>query len=533
MNARSGGASLQSYPEPAVDSGGAPAVDPADCDGNLQLATVELDEASPFYSARAGGKRLMMFAGFDDGYVLDEASGSDQVDADAGMASGSELSNGLWHGAKPVTFYPDGIYSEAGRAPAYASPGNADGFHGVISTWVKPGYRRCRVAERSGIFIGSGTRGRRFFQWTNYRGGTEGNAYNPNQAFASADALALDIGYQEETADDFTYRAFFEAGHRATSGDEHRDEHLYRRSGATTSPHDHLWRLLTVFYDFRAFRPADCGILVIDDRLPSRGETYRSNDLRVMNGLVPRNFSDITERDDLGDHRMALGMRYPREWQTRFCVGSGADATFDEFGIWDFGGAPEEPVEPSLAFTDALFDDVRVFASDRFQEGRYYRGSEVAPLPGRGRPQPGEAPSYFTGRIGLPAGSVIREVHWTWRLPDPADYPTPMEASALAGDYPEVDLVKGNGNDYLWSPRESDEVSRSSAGGAWPDPRGVQFWSVNREAPRGPFRIRVVFRRNTPLGPGVPILESPVLDDLTILYARQGGGWWRAWSEDR
>ena len=59
-------------------------------------------------------------------------------------------------------------------------------------------------------------------------------------------------------------------------------------------------------------------------------------------------------------------------------------------------------------------------------------------------------------------------------------------------------------------------------------------WSPDRQAwegggsPAGGFRLRVAFRRVTSLGaPGLPddtpILDSPVLDDLTLVYTPPGG----------
>lgn len=93
-------------------------------------------------------------------------------------------------------------------------------------------------------------------------------------------------------------------------------------------------------------------------------------------------------------------------------------------------------------------------------------------------------------------------------------------------DFAEIELVREAADDSLWG----HAASRSTAGAAyWPP--DVQRWRIGRGVDV-PFRIRVVFRRNVPWDPNEPILESPVLDDLTILFRRPGRDGLTAWIQE-
>ena len=87
----------------------------------------------------------------------------------------------------------------------------------------------------------------------------------------------------------------------------------------------------------------------------------------------------------------------------------------------------------------------------------------------------------------------------------------------LPRDYPEVALTDAFGASYLWG----EWASRSVLAPGWRE--GGRAWVLDRE-PGGPFRLQAVFRRGLALASDVPVLDSPVLDDLTVVY-RPSSGW--------
>ena len=123
---------------------------------------------------------------------------------------------------------------------------------------------------------------------------------------------------------------------------------------------------------------------------------------------------------------------------------------------------------------------------------------------------PDEAGSYVSAPIRLPPGALVRRVDWTWHRP-----------ASLPDDYAQIELLTPAATQYLWVTK----AASASPTPASPDP---QSWAPERTA-TGPFRFRVDFLRRTPLPPDQPLLDSPVLDDLTVLYESPGGcrilGW--------
>ena len=102
-----------------------------------------------------------------------------------------------------------------------------------------------------------------------------------------------------------------------------------------------------------------------------------------------------------------------------------------------------------------------------------------------------------------------------------------MCPTSLFSDYAEVELLKPDLSDYRWT---APVASRSTLAVSW-QPTS-QAWTVQRN-PGGAFRARVVFRRSNPasVNSNTPILESPVLDDLTFLYTASGGVPILSWRE--
>ena len=185
--------------------------------------------------------------------------------------------------------------------------------------------------------------------------------------------------------------------------------------------------------------------------------------------------ADLTAPDAQGPHRVILGSRAFDNFPAldRY----GADATLDEFVLYDFG--------PSA---DKLC--TQVLARARFDEGRYYKGEGI----------------YVSPAVELPPGSRLRSASWTFQRPP-----------ELPGDYAEIELTDGAGTDYLWG----EAGSRSTLGPGWR--KDLQRWHLSG-ASADRLRFRVIFRRDPafPLGGG-PVLESPTFDDLTLVYTPAAG----------
>ncbi len=486
------GTALQAYPEPYADPGTGLQINPADYDGNLQLATVE---TTPEYAYGAGGppQDMKFLACFDASLDL-ESPGTDVPGPnlpDAMQVSTAELGLGLLDPVKPNTLHPDGVYSEKDRTPSYHDAGNAHGYHGLMSFWIKANYDSLKTMPPS-----LRQRGRRFVAWTNYRGGGQ-RMGTPDQLFALGESSPIlmfaPVGILGQ----------FELGHDKSDIDQEHRFTAWRR----TFPH--RWHLVTFSWDFQSSVPPAphpsryAGEMVVDDGMGT-SDVGSASDYGFAN-TDPALAADITEPDAYGSHRIWLGQARDREYDVADNMGGGADATLDEFAIYDLGvlGADDEA-------------ETKGFAQARYREGRYYKGARYRPFDGA--PVSDEAASYLSPPLRLPAGAFLRQVGWSWRRP-----------AELPGDYAAVELVREDllAPAYLWDAAES--ASRSGPG-------GIQRWEVRRRVP-GAFRARVLFlRRPSPdtdafdtLGPDTPLLDSPVFDDLTLLYDPPGGprllGW--------
>ncbi len=487
MAGDSNGVSLQCYPEPFP-------CQPAAYDGNLQLATIETPD-DDLYSVNAAPNDMRFLLRFDDSFVADRADGSSDFQPDSLMVSTTELGLSLWDASRPNTLLPDGVYAELGRTPAYPDLGNSHGYHGVISFWVKPNYRP------------PGPRGRFLLTRTSF----QNSSWGYDQFFALADCTNAGFGSRG-------VHFFLEVGQEM---DDASMEWCWK---AESNLAERSWNLLTFFWDFRSVTPVgssanDVGRIVLGSQL---GDQTNYN-LGPWSDNAPLSARDITQ-DDLGGpggsfapHLMALG---PLVWRDLGgddldYLGKGADATFDELAVYDFGG-----VEPTGS-TDIPFspapkasrNSAEKLAGQRYREGRYYKGSVYAPAWASG--VQGEAGSFLTAPITLPAGSRLRRVSWTWVRPQ-----------ALPTDYAEIELVDTGATDFLWP--GNAPASRSTRGPGWSRTR--QDWTTNRVVP-GPFRARVVFRRPGALDQDTPLLDSPILDDLTFLYDPPRGRQVLIWTE--
>ncbi len=499
------GVGVQTYPEPYADPGSGLMMHPAEYDGNLQLATIETaDEefytASPDASGHPtrgsppGTKRLGMLARWDDRLDLDRvrAPGTEAMDPDARQVSTAELDHGLLDPSKPTSLRPDGCYSESGRAPSYLDHGNADGFHGVMSFWVKPSYSMAPNPMQAS------PRGHAYVQWLNGSRVEEDSSPPPPNGpwFRTQFFLIGDVLHGWGTTPGVSNLvAQFEIGH--FSLDTGREHGFYTE---LRPDQPHLWRLVTLGWDMEAGDGNACGDFLVND-------AHTPSDLALedvysgQGGNLPLEAEDITADAPpwaMADsslmlaqpHHLFLGHRHPpndRFWNANEASGwsyaGPADATFDEFAVWDFGPSPEAAAQ--------------TLARTRYQDGRYFQGE-------------GE---YTTGRLRLPVEARLRRICWTWIRP-----------AALGGDYPELDLMDAAGTDYL----RGEGFSRSTAAPGWgPD---LPHWDLGG-VPASAFRLRVRFRRVAPLDPRTPLLDSPVLDDLTLLYDGPQGPRILAWGE--
>ena len=471
------GASLQSYPEPCVNPGSGLSMSPADYDGNIQLATVET-ALNEWYWAPANTKDMKMLARFDDGFDLDVADADPASQPQGQLVTTAELGNGLMHASRPVTLYPDGVDSGWG-IPAWKDLGNSDGYHGVMSFWLKPAYRLIAQSLSSGY-------NRAFVDRTNI----------------GPDPWEVQLFVLGECRN-YVSPGIFMLLETNSIGEANVEHHF--DPPAPTTPN--LWHLVTAFWDFKSPTKDDTGELILND---GAGVLTGSDSHYGATTNMWAMASDITQDDNGSPHVLALGAGATcGAGNTGDVLSGGADATIDEFALYDFGGASGG--SPADLWTLAT---PGILAQVRYREGRYYKGAVYNP-PGAG-PVADEAASFVMPPIRLPKASSPRNITWTWLLP---------QGFSSSDYYAEVELLDPSGAAYL----DGNAVrSRSSLGLGWTADR--QSWKVDRSL-SGSFRTRVVFHGKTPADLNLPLLDSPVLDDLTFLYEPQGGCRISGWEE--
>ncbi|MBI4231310.1 MAG: hypothetical protein HY608_10780 [Planctomycetes bacterium] len=480
MQGVSGGTSLQTYPSPCLRAvpGGALSIAPVAYDGTLQLATIETP-TDEYYAYGGAVRNMMCLARFDDRWDLDVSDA-----AVPGMVADTRtpaLDAPLLGGGGPGTFLPDGVYSESARSVAYASAGNLHDFHGVVSFWVKPNQSRASMYNRGHCWL---------------------DMYN------SDGSQAFWLGDKTRNANGYGVTAHIEVGSVAEDGGR---EHQFGRSIALGSSQIlRRWYLVSFYWNLQAPDAHSCGELVVD-----AGASDGRPD--IYDGSSPLWTNAAADASPLSrnEHILVLGLRSAAGGAAGNSVfdtyyGSGSDATFDELAIYDFG-------------TDEA--SVDTFSSSRYQAGRYEKGWVYHP-PGQEDSLPdAAAPCYHTAPIRLPSGTVLREVRWSFLRPP-----------SLQADYAEVEIVREDGTGYLW-----DEASCRSTKTIGRDP-ARQDWPVGRLVDQ-PFRLRVLFRRpstnpadpedpNSPRVPdSLPILESPILDEIVLVTTPRSGPPVLAWSE--
>jgi hypothetical protein len=511
LNGSSNGLGLQSYPEPCATLGGVLAQNPADYDGSLQLATVEtaLDD---WYTVSASTKDMKCLARFDESFDLDEADGTATCQPDSLQVSGTEMVNSLLIplGAslaappKLNTLMPDGCYSERGRTPAYLSSGNMSGYRGILSMWVKRNYDLLPAPQAKRC-------GHAFFQAVHFGG------VNPILGNRMDHQFWVSDGHHAPPHS--VTSMFFEICNDPADDDINHEILVYLpHSSAMPDPAVRRWSLLTTFWDFRSPDAASVVQVHLDQGGGARSITTKSYEGPAN---APNAAQDLTLPDEFNAHRFALGYGSAGAWDPvlygamydasfMLTYSGHPDATLDEVAVYDFGGAT---LVSGIWVPDAAaLDASGLLASSRWQDGRYYKGWRYN-APGAGFLLQ-EAASWHSAPVSLASGSRIHRVSWSWTRP-----------AALPDDYPEVELVNPAATAHLWTAAQS----RASRAPGWTFSKGS--WSPGRSV-TAPFRVKVGFSRVTPAAPvaATPILESPTLDDITVLVVPPGGPGIRAWT---
>ncbi len=523
MTGASRGVSLQTYPEPCFDTTPNPAtpptlpdvtmtkpsINPAEYAGSLQLATLETPKDA-FYTAGGDVRRMTLLARFDDGFDLDdwEVPNTSRCLIGSRQVSTAELGLGVWCSnvaSKLNTLYPDGAYCEARRAPSYWDRGNSDGFHGTMSFWVKPNYN---LPYASGV-VGPDP------CWRSH----------PFVMRSSENMQYFFVGDGHGRQANWDFRGLGLMFEQGSNNADFMGNAIQEQSFPAGKASHHAWQLVTAGWDFLSPLRPDTGEFIVDDG--QGGKTCSNGDYKAVapyiDSLWPAS-TDIT-LDTVGAvpyrHRMCLGaMGNGLMWSPQQTVAPGADATIDELVIYDFGGAyltadltTATTFIGSVGVVAAPGDSLsapRTLAAERYHAGRYHKGSVRAPAAGSPY-DPSPDVAWVSGPIRLPEGSRIQEIRWTWHSP-----------TAVSSDYAEVELLQPDLSGYLGT----EGASRSVLAPGWAPPPGrtVQSWKVSGP-PGGTFRIRATFRREDPatVTDSIPILESPVLDDLTLLYLPPGG----------
>lgn len=502
------GQALQTYPEPQWAGGGCPP--PAVWDGSLQLATLEL--------GRVPG--LTFLASWDDGLDADLAAGSATciTDVATGTPGASILGRGspLPSGAVVNPLRPDGCYAEALRAVGYEAPRNlGDGLSGLMSVWVKPSYGLVRGPSaylRDIVLV----------HLSRYEGSHGPDPWDPRHFSTvpfgnNTQSFALGLRRRE--------RGLGYAGFIVESRGEDGDTGLEggplfgwaewndvdRRSVWSAN----RWTLLTVQWDLRGSDPSTYATLVVNHAphrsaaVPRKDYGYMAGGYTVdgggpdpeMNRLTRNAYRGWREPDcgTSGPPRFYLG----RRGGTPALLSGEADATFDELAC--------------LTRTTDM-GEAALLADARWSAGRYYKEDRGA----------SGGPEWQSAPLRLPEGSLAVRLDWTLILPRvPA-------VQAIAPDYfpPANRVFFGTGANAMAGETADAEVRLLEPGSEvrMSRPGGVSL------RVSGDCRLGANLRPR--LGDNVapwskldaPLIESPVLDDLTLTYLPPGGPVLSVWS---
>jgi hypothetical protein len=504
------GFALQTYPEPQVWGSGCPA--PAAYDGGLQLATLETE------ATQAANPGLTFLASWDSGYDATWGAGSTTCNQDVGQGpvSASLLGDGQAAPRAALNMlYPDGCYAEAWRCPGYEAKDNlGDGLQGLMSVWYKPAFGPDFGPVANAFVLNRAARG---FCLVNL--GLLGVDPLPgNQLAIMANSQVLILGGSRYGAGKTLFGAITERYYDLL---DHYKEQGPSFGWTQTDPsprtywHAHRWHLITWQWNLNATTIPDYCAMRVDGAAATSTarQYYHTGATGVPAYGTTLSLTRDAYRDDgsfgipyfyLGDRGFVLGML----GSTRCCA---ADGTLDEFAC----------VTRSTSMTET-----DVLQANRFPIGRYVK-EEAALDP--------SIPEFMSCAIPLPPGSRLIRADWTLVLP--RAFPSPPSAPDL-GPVPNRAFY-GTGSDPLaGSTAEAGISLLSGPGVSLLQARLTRSGSpVSVSLPDGIFKLGIDIRPRLGDNTGAwsrlstPLLESPVLDDITVTYTPRGGPRTTTWKE--
>ncbi len=495
------GLSLQTYPEPQWRGGGCPA--PAAYDGHLELATLETPHSEP---------GLTFLAGFDYGYDASYAAGSPACGLDAchSSSSVSVLGDAAAVPGSPQRLgmlYPDGCYAESRRCPGYQAPANlGDGLQGIASFWYKPSF--------DGAFTNTGTYRRPHLLYMNlydidptplapYQGANRMTLFNHTQNWC----MALSRFYSGDGGNG--YGCLFE--HNVISGDDNsEDGSIYQTPNTLLFPH--RWHLVTMQWNLLATTKANYSNLNINGS-PKTGQYNYTHPGGVLNGaslnplLIKLTRNAFRADGSFGTPSFYLGYRrgVPPE------VNGYPDGTYDELAFLTRG--------VSMA-------DSNVLASTRYAQGRYAKHDEAL--------DPAQS-EYLSCPIRVEPGSRLVRLDWTLRLPRIL---TPVAGGPADQWLNPNRMFYGDGNTLTQGSTSDAALSLLNASGSLLLPsRMTRPGSLSLNIPAGGLKVGINLRPRLDdnlfawARTQMPLLESPVFDDITFTVTPRGGPRTLVWRE--
>ncbi len=469
----------------------------ADFDGCLGLGTVEMGPGDP------PSGRVMFLQHFDDGWDAEPVPGNPgnhpllqpgQDPFPVQSVFQADATRSVWPASgEPGALYPDGAHAQYRRGPAYQAFGNfplsytsadaAQSNHGVIGYWVKP-----MVAGGYNI------------QVTCKRG-----QFPDTQILGIGPPCNLLRGLEIMLEDRI-------APYDPEPVGSSRHFRTHEQWGQSEPLPGLRWQLVTACFDTdetlagqdvrvaleSAARPPGMGV---DNPCPytytQPFATAQGQDLFAPGVVFVLGTSMLTEP--------TCGNFYS------------SNQVIDEFAICDFGDTAVSALDAGA-----------LWAAARYHDGRYYKGGDGSFLSAPLRPAwPGPARLLRADWTGyLPAASRT-EIALDFIAPGGEDWGTfpdagkPRLADPVLADDPatgrprawiEVDLMDGGGTltgpALLPSLVRGERIGRSLAS----------------------FRYRVRFRTDLADPVNDPVLETPVLDDITFAWQGASGprilGWW-------